>query len=187
MTKDLTVEQFENFAQSLEAVIGSSPVSSPKLVSASPEAADEPRPKSAREIAEEYSISDRQIQEDLKVVRRAYPWLEQKQLKIGVSAKTRYTPLCQQLLAQFRASDLTAEDWIEQVWQSHPVESAPFRSDADVSSVSPPPVMPDQVLPPQPESVVQPNLPHSRYGAPSILSDLPESPVPDCCGYQSPD
>lgn len=54
--------------------------------------ADSPevRPKSTKEIAGEYLITERTIQNTLTVVYRAYPWLDKKLLRIGTSAQTRY-------------------------------------------------------------------------------------------------
>lgn len=55
--------------------------------------------------------------------------------------KNRYTPLAQQLIAEFRSSGLAADDWIESVWQANPEESAPCRQLEP--QVLTPEVMPD--------------------------------------------
>ena len=91
-------------------------------------------------MPEEYGLSDRAIQIALNTVYRAYPWLEQKLLKVGTSSKTRYTALAQRLIAEYRISQLSAEDWIDSVWQAHPEESASFRAPAVTA------VEPDEVL-----------------------------------------
>jgi hypothetical protein len=69
-------------------------------------------PKSARELAEAYKVSDRTIQTWFKTVCNAYSWLNLPDLQTGTSNQIRYTPLFQQLLADFRSSGLTAAQWI---------------------------------------------------------------------------
>ena len=83
------------------------------------EAASEVRAKStsASELADEFGVSSRTIQGWFKIIRQAYPWINEADLKTGSSAKTRYTPYCQQLIAEFRqaAESMSAEDWVASV------------------------------------------------------------------------
>ncbi len=81
----------------------------------------ESRLKSARDLADDYGLSIRAIQDSLKIVFQAYPWLS---LKVGVSAQTRYTVQAQRLLNEFRSSGLSAEAWINSVWATHQAELA---------------------------------------------------------------
>lgn len=122
MAKELATTEFEPSANVIELPIA--PRRDAAIEAAAP--AIEVRAKSAREIGTEFGVSDRAIQNAIKTVFAAYPWLDLKQLKIGSSNKTRYTPLCQNLLSQFRASDLSAEDWINSVWNAHPEEFARY-------------------------------------------------------------
>lgn len=82
----------------------------------------EVRSKSAKEIAEEFGVSDKTVQTWFKVVCAAYTWIEPEALKTGKSAKTRYTPLCQSLIAEYRAvaAELSEEDWITLVHAANP-------------------------------------------------------------------
>ncbi len=79
----------------------------------------QPMPKTAREIAEIYEVSDRTIQSWFKVVSQAYPWLSEADLKTGKSAQTRYTSLCQELIADFRASNKGTEEWVAAIHLSN--------------------------------------------------------------------
>ncbi len=113
------------------------------------ESSTEVRSKSAKELADEYGVSDRTVQSWFKTITTAYAWIEPESLKTGKSAKTRYTPLCQALIAEYRASTstLSEEDWIASVHAVNPeklataVPSAPAVSD-DI------PVSPTEVMPP---------------------------------------
>ena len=75
------------------------------------------RPKSATELASDYGVSDKTIQTWYKSVCAAYCWLDPGVLKTGSSNKTRYTPICQELIAQYRVAvkDLSEEAWIASV------------------------------------------------------------------------
>lgn len=82
----------------------------------------EVRAKSAKELADEYEVSDRTVHTWFKTVTAAYPWIEPEALKTGKSAKTRYTPLCQALIAAYRAlaSNVSEEDWIASIHAANP-------------------------------------------------------------------
>ncbi len=90
------------------------------------EPSPEGRSKSAKELAHEYEVSDRTVQTWFKTVTTAYPWIDPSALKTGKSAKTRYTPLCQALLAEYRdnASVLSEEDWIASVHAANPEQGS---------------------------------------------------------------
>lgn len=82
--------------------------------------AEEPKPqpsepRSSTEIAAQYGASQRTFLDWYKIVRQAYFWVEETDLRKGVSDKTRYTPLFQELLTKFKKSGLTQADWIASV------------------------------------------------------------------------
>lgn len=72
-------------------------------------------PRAAREIAETYGVSDRSIQNWYKVITEAYPSLTETDLKIGKSAKMKYTVLCQELIQAYRQSGKNSDEWIAEV------------------------------------------------------------------------
>jgi len=113
MFEDPAVEAFE--ASTLACEI--SPEMPCQGSTDSSEPSPEVRSKSSRELADEYGVSDKTIQIWFKAVTAAYNWLEPETLKTGKSAKTRYTPLCQQLIAEYRAAvkELSEEEWIGSV------------------------------------------------------------------------
>jgi hypothetical protein len=94
------------------------PEMSPEVVEASPKV----RAKSAKEIADEYKVSDKTIQTWFKAVFAAYSWVDPKTLKVGSGNKIRYTPLCQTLITEYRAvaAELSEEDWIASVHAANP-------------------------------------------------------------------
>ncbi len=91
-------------------------------------------------------MSDRTVQTWFKTVTIAYPWIELKALKIGKSAKTRYTPLCQVLIAEYRssASSLSEEDWIASV---HVANSEKLPTASIAQNQEDIPFSPTEVLP----------------------------------------
>ncbi|MFE4108438.1 hypothetical protein [Almyronema epifaneia] len=86
------------------------------------EAASEVRAKSASELADEYQVSSRTVQGWFKIICSAYSWIDLPELKTGSSAKTRYTPYCQHLIAGFRqaAESMSAEDWVASIHAQNP-------------------------------------------------------------------
>jgi len=79
----------------------------------------QPTPRTAREIAEIYEVSDRTIQQWYRVVIKAYPWLKESDLKTGRSAQTKYTILFQEWISDFRESGMGAEEWISAIHSSN--------------------------------------------------------------------
>lgn len=75
----------------------------------------EPIPRTAKEISEIYSVSDRAIQGWYRIVLQAHPWINETDLKVGKSAKTKYTVLCQRLIEAYRQSGMGSEEWILQI------------------------------------------------------------------------
>lgn len=110
MFEDSTLSTFESHLKLLE------PVTKPsnEVARSSSEVRE---PKSAKELAAQYNVSDRTFQDWFKTVCSAYAWVPLADLKTGNSNKTRYTVLCQDLIAQYRdqAKSLSAEDWIKSV------------------------------------------------------------------------
>lgn len=118
MFEDYTASDFDASPNFPEVLVEAPVEALPEVEQASPEV----RPKSALELAEEYSVSDRAIQSWFKAVATAYYWIDAKQLKSGNGNKTRYTPLCQNLIAQYRGSNLSEDAWIASVHEAHPHE-----------------------------------------------------------------
>jgi hypothetical protein len=118
MFEESIVSDFQPFPNLPEDISIMSSEASPDVVPSS----DELRPKSSKELADQYRVSDRTIQGWFKAVTTAYPWIEIESLKVGRSAKTRYTPLCQVLIAEYReaATSLSEEDWIATVHAANP-------------------------------------------------------------------
>lgn len=105
------------------------------------------RAKSAKEIAEAFGVSDKTVQTWFKAVCAAYPWIDPKTLKTGSSNKIRYTPLCQALIAEYRAvaAALSEEDWIASVHTANPEKlSAAFTAPSTLTAI---PVSPTEVMP----------------------------------------
>jgi hypothetical protein len=118
------------------------PEMSPEVVEASPKV----RAKSAKEIADEYKVSDKTIQTWFKAVCVAYPWVDPKTLKVGSGNKIRYTPLCQTLITEYRAvaAELSEEDWIASVHAANPEK---FTTPNAPSASTEIPVSPTEVIP----------------------------------------
>jgi len=118
MFEESTVSSFESPLNLSEATHEVCLKASRVTVELSPEV----RAKSAREIAAEYNVSDKTVQIWFKTVMAAYLWIEPETLKTGKSAKTRYTPLCQALISEYRAvaAELSEDDWIASVHAANP-------------------------------------------------------------------
>lgn len=95
MSQNLAMSEFEPSANVIELPLERVRETAPESVAPSPEV----RSKSAKELAVEYGVSDRTVNTWFKTVAAAYCWMEVEALKTGKSAKTRYTPLFQTLLA----------------------------------------------------------------------------------------
>lgn len=117
MSQSSTAYEFEPSANVIELPLERVREVAPEAAAPSPEV----RSKSAKELADEYGVSDRTINTWFKVVAAAYCWMEIEALKTGKSAKTRYTPLFQELLADYRsdAANRSDQDWIAAVHTAH--------------------------------------------------------------------
>lgn len=113
MSQHSAVSEFEPSANVIELPLERVRDVAPEVVVPAPEV----RSKSAKELAADYGVSDRTINTWFKVVAAAYCWMEVEVLKTGKSAKTRYTPLFQALLADYRAdaANRSDQDWIASV------------------------------------------------------------------------
>jgi hypothetical protein len=118
MLEEVTISTFKSPVNPPKFTCEVIPEASPEAVEASPEV----RAKSSKELADEYEVSDRTVQTWVKTVATAYLWIPLKALKTGKSAKTRYTLLCQALIAEYRAAaaELSEEDWIASVHAANP-------------------------------------------------------------------
>lgn len=148
MFEESSLSSSEPFSNPAETTQKASLRASSEVVAASSEV----RSKSARELAEQYGVSDRTVQSWFKAVCAAYFWIDPETLKTGRSAKTRYSPLCQQFIAQYRASanNLSEEDWIASIHAVNPDKLAASppqphaaSTNATVESI---PVLPTQKL-----------------------------------------
>jgi len=113
MSQRFATSEFEPSANVIELPIERVCEVAPEGVAPTPEG----RSKSAKELADEYGVSDRTINTWFKVVGAAYCWIEPEALKTGRSAKTRYTLLFQTLLADYRAdaANRSDQDWMSAV------------------------------------------------------------------------
>jgi hypothetical protein len=144
MFEELAVSTFESLSKLPEVAPEVALEASPEVVAA----ATEVRSKSAKELADQYGVSDRTVQSWFKTVTTAYAWIEPEALKTGKSAKTRYTPLCQELMAAYRTSaiNISEEDWIASVHAANPEKLATVA--AASSAPGEIPVSPTEVMPP---------------------------------------
>jgi hypothetical protein len=132
----------------------------------------EARSKSAAEMADEYNVSDKSVQQWFKAVTTAYCWIDIQDLRTGSGRKTRYTPLCQDLIAKYRAesSSMTESDWIASVHAANPEKvAATATQPQDDIPLSRTEVLPPYrpALPPSDRPAVLP--PVDRTAAPSHL------------------
>jgi uncharacterized protein YukE len=81
------------------------------------------QPKSAKELAEYFGVTDRAIQNWFKFIADAYCWLSESDLKAGDGKNTRYRPFtisAMQALRVARESGQTANDWIAEIQKLAP-------------------------------------------------------------------
>jgi len=118
MAKDVDLADFQHPSNPLEATLEPFNEASNEAARSSLEVRE---PKSAKELAAEYKVSDRAFQDWFKTVCTAYVWVALSDLKTGNSNKTRYTVLCQDLIAQYRDASkiLSADDWIKAIHESN--------------------------------------------------------------------
>jgi hypothetical protein len=110
-----------------------------------------PTPKSAIELGSEYGKSDRTIQTWIGTIESAYFWLEESALKTGSSNNLRYTPLCQELIAEYRSSGLSAKSWVASVHAANPDKFQPAQP-LQTRPVGSPPGLPTV----DPQSLIDP-------------------------------
>ena len=118
MAKDLDLADFQLSSNPLEAALEPFNEVSNEAARSSLEIRE---PKSAKELAAQYRVSDRAFQDWFKTVCSSYVWVSLSDLKTGNSNKTRYTVLCQDLIAQYRdaSKSLSADDWIKTIYESN--------------------------------------------------------------------
>jgi hypothetical protein len=103
MAKETEATAFEPLFSAAQRRLQAPALTSSDLRAQCEEASSEgPEPKSAKELAALYGVSDRALQDWFKTICTAYIWIPLTDLKSGNSNKTRYTVLCQDLLAQYR-------------------------------------------------------------------------------------
>ncbi|NJL19763.1 MAG: hypothetical protein HC895_01395 [Leptolyngbyaceae cyanobacterium SM1_3_5] len=149
MAQSITMSEFQPSANVIELPIATVREAAPEAATPTPDV----RPKSSGEIASDYAVTDRAVQNQIKVVLAAYSWINPEALKIGKSNKTRYTPLCQELLAQYRASNLSAEDWIAAVHAANPDKVSAPTASTEAPSIEPE-VLPQTAPDSEPSSAI---------------------------------
>ena len=84
-----------------------------------------PQTYTTKDLQQRYKVSNKQVRNYASTVKDAYPWLE-SQLKAG----NKYTELMVQLIDEFKASGMSASQWVEYIHdenvdklQAHQVES----------------------------------------------------------------
>ena len=127
MAKETEATAFEPLFSAVQTIPQAPEITSSDLRAQCEEASSAvPEPKSAKALAALYGVSDRTLQDWFKTICTAYLWLPLTDLKSGNSNKTRYTVLCQDLIAQYReaAKDLSADAWIKSIRAAHSEQGA---------------------------------------------------------------
>lgn len=93
-------------------------------------------PQFTKAIAEYYGVSRKSVQQWFQKVKEACPWFAEMDLKL---ADDRYTPLCIELMGDYRISGLPLEAWKAQIWEQNPELVVAFQaSQPHASSTQPP-------------------------------------------------
>lgn len=96
-------------------------------------------PQYCRAICAHYGVKSRTVQKWFTKIREACPWFSEAELRLS---DDRYTPLCIELMGDYRASGLIARKWGEKMAERF--------ADRIADSSNPPAINPD-VLPPEGE------------------------------------
>lgn len=89
------------------------------------------KPRSASELARHFGVTDRAVQNWHPIIKTAYRWLSEADLKTGTGKNTRYTPLAIKAMAELkaaRASGQTADDWVAAVHAANTDKLQPLQS-----------------------------------------------------------
>ncbi|MBD1852076.1 hypothetical protein [Leptolyngbya sp. FACHB-711] len=73
-------------------------------------------PQFTKAIAEYYGVSRKSVQQWFQKVKEACPWFHESDLKLP---DERYSPLCVELMGQYRTSGLPFEAWKTQLWEQN--------------------------------------------------------------------
>jgi hypothetical protein len=74
-------------------------------------------PQFTKAIAEYYRVSRKSVQQWFQKVKEACPWFREADLRLP---DDRYTPLCIELMGDYRLSGLPLEAWKAKVWEQNP-------------------------------------------------------------------
>jgi len=74
-------------------------------------------PQFTKAIAEHYHVSRKTVQEWFHKVKTVCPWFTEADLK---TPDGRYTPLCIELMGDYKCSGLTVEAWKTTIWERNP-------------------------------------------------------------------
>lgn len=165
MSQSFAMPEFEPSANVIELPLERVREVAPEAVALAPEI----RSKSAKELADEYGVSDRTINTWFKTVAAAYCWMEVEALKTGKSAKTRYTPLFQKLLADYRADAANRSD---QDWMAAVHAANADKLSAPAATPEAPAIEPETVAEPEPEQAGAIVVPQSHI---QLLNDSQQS------------
>lgn len=179
MPQHFATSGFEPSANVIELPLEGLHEVAPEVVVPTPEV----RSKSAKELADEYGVSDRTINTWFKVVAAAYCWMESEALKTGRSAKTRYTPLFQALLAEYRinAASRSDQDWVASVHAANADKLPTVPVALETPAIEPEPL--DEPEPEQANAIVVPQshiqlLDQSQQSELALIHSLYVQPEP---------
>ncbi|MBD2024197.1 hypothetical protein [Leptolyngbya sp. FACHB-711] len=82
-------------------------------------------PQFTKAIAEYYGVSRKSVQQWFQKVKEACPWFSEIDLKLP---DERYSPLCVELMGQYRTSGLPFEAWKTQIWEQNPELVAAYQA-----------------------------------------------------------
>ncbi|WP_088894950.1 hypothetical protein [Leptolyngbya ohadii] len=82
-------------------------------------------PQFTKAIAQYYGVSRKSVQQWFQKVKEACPWFSESDLKLP---DERYSPLCVELMGQYRTSGLPFEAWKTQIWEQNPELVAAYQA-----------------------------------------------------------
>lgn len=90
-------------------------------------------PQFTKAIAEYYGVSRKSVQQWFQKVKDACPWFSETDLKLP---DERYTPLCIELMGDYRTAGLPFEAWKAQLWAQNPDLVATYQTQTAASAPS---------------------------------------------------
>ncbi|MEP0914549.1 hypothetical protein NDI45_26970 [Leptolyngbya sp. GB1-A1] len=90
-------------------------------------------PQFTKAIAQYYGVSRKSVQQWFQKIKEACPWFNESDLKLP---DERYSPLCVELMGQYRTSGLPFEAWKTQIWEQNPELVAAYQAAQKVQNPS---------------------------------------------------